>query len=75
MAATRNADVSSTARPTSAVVRTMPFVVTDASTSVTGLSWATLLTWLTTPPVDPRPNSIDDGPISTSTASSAKVSR
>jgi len=27
------------------------------------------------PPVEPRPNSIDDGPISTSTSSRAKVSR
>ncbi len=72
---TRTAVVASVARFTSTVVRAMPLVVTDASTSVTAFNCATLLPWFTTPPVDPRPNSIDDGPISTSTASSAKVSR
>ena len=75
MPAMRTAVVGSTARSTSTVVRAMPVVMTDASTSVPACSCGNLLTWLITPPVEPRPNSIDDGPISTSTLSSAKVSR
>ena len=34
-----------------------------------GVSVGVLLTWLIAPPVEPRPNSNDDGPCSTSTSS------
>ncbi len=60
---------------TSAVVRTSPFVVPITCSSVALLSDGFFMTWLMTPPVDPRPNSIDDGPMRTSTASSANRSR
>ena len=60
---------------TSAVVRMRPLVVTWPLSSVACFSPGFLVTWLMTPPVEPRPNSIEDGPIRTSIASSANVSR
>ena len=75
MAATRKADVSDVGVLTSTVVRTRPLVVTEPVISVAAFSDGFFVTWLMTPPVEPRPNSIDDGPISTSTESSANKSR
>ncbi len=75
IAATRKAAVSASGRSRSKVVRTRPLEVTEAETSVDAASDGFFVAWLITPPVEPRPNSIDDGPISTSTASSAKMSR
>ena len=44
-------------------------------TSLTFASTGCLLTWLTTPPVEPRPNSIDAEPRSSSIRSKLKTSR
>ena len=71
----RAADVSDRGWLWSAVVRTSPFVVAAICSSVACFSDGFFSTWLMTPPVEPRPNSMDDGPISTSTESRAKVSR
>ncbi len=75
IAATRNAEVSSIGRLTSVVTRNDGCVPAITVAVANGVRVGTLLTWLITPPVDPRPNSIDDGPCSTSTASSEKTSR
>ncbi len=60
---------------TSAVPRAKPLVVACRLSSVAFLRNGFLATWLMMPPVEPRPNSIEDGPIRTSICSSAKTSR
>ena len=60
---------------TSAVVRTRPLVVTEALSSVAFFRPGFFVTWLMTPPVEPRPNSSEDGPNRTSICSRAKTSR
>ena len=75
IAAMRKAEVSEVGVLTSAVARTRPFVVTEPVISVAALSLGFLVTWLMTPPVEPRPNNMDDGPINTSTESRANRSR
>ena len=59
----------------SPVMRFMPPVPTVAFTSCWFIRKGCLLTWLTTPPVEPLPNSIDAEPLITSTRSSLNVSR
>jgi hypothetical protein len=71
----RKASFGPAGRLTSEVMRTSPLDVTEADASTYFCSEGFFRTWLITPPVEPRPNSIDDGPISTSICSSANVSR
>jgi hypothetical protein len=72
---TRAAEDSPVGTLMSAVVRPNALVVPETVSSVDLLSVGFFRTWLMTPPVEPRPNSIDDGPISTSICSRANVSR
>ena len=53
-------------RPTSVTKRFVPSVPNVMVPVVIGGNTACLVTWLTTPPVDPRPNKTDAGPFSTS---------
>jgi hypothetical protein len=57
------------------VKRVRPLLVTDDWSSIALLSDGFFITWLITPPVEPRPNSIDEGPIRISICSRAKMSR
>ena len=66
MAAMRNASSGPIGALMSAVVRASPLLVVDALSSIAFFSEGFFSTWLMTPPVEPRPNSIDDGPIRTS---------
>jgi hypothetical protein len=75
MALTRAALSSSKGVLTSAVKRVRPLLVTDDCSSIALVFCGFFSTWLITPPVEPRPNSIEDGPIRISICSSAKTSR
>ena len=75
MALTRSAAEADSGALRSAVIRARSSVPTLKAAAWNGCSVGALLTSLTTPPVDPRPNSTDDGPVSTSTASRSNGSR
>ena len=75
MAFRRKAEVCERGAFTSVVRRVRPSVprVTSAASRVP--IRGVLLTELMAPPVDPRPNSTEDGPVSTSTVSVSNGSR
>jgi hypothetical protein len=75
MALMRSAESSPVLTLTSATTRRYWWLPRVRSTWVSSSSLACLLTWLTAPPVEPRPKSIDAEPRSTSMRSMLKVSR
>ncbi len=71
----RSAEVSPVFRLKSPVKRMKSPLPSVKLTSLALARTGCLLTWLTTPPVEPRPNSIEAEPRSSSTRSKLKVSR